>query len=128
ALDRRLLGGLDAPRHARMLRRSRDLLLARVRRDDFVEPFGQIERRLSGAGAAIPRPTAFRRQRCHELEQRARIPRPKLGIAGRDAGEVIALGARSLRGHRTTATATPSCVGTMMPSTRGSAAMRRLNS
>ena len=30
--------------------------------------------------------------------------------------------------QRTIATATPSCVGTMMPSTRGSVAMRRLNS
>ena len=38
------------------------------------------------------------------------------------------IGGTARAAHRTTATATPSCVGTMMPSTRGSVAMRRLNS
>ena len=68
-----------------------------------------------------------RRDRRDVLEQLGGIAGAKRGVRRRDATRNDRPRC-ARRAHRTTATATPSCVGTMMPSTRGSVAMRRLNS
>src|SRR6185369_9760340 len=104
----------------------RDLFGTRVRGRDLLEPFGQVNGGLSTPRPAVPGPLAAWRHAGDKLEKFARIPRAKCGIPSRNRREDVAR--RALAGHRTTATATPSCVGTMMPSTRESVAMRRLNS
>jgi hypothetical protein len=58
-----------------MLGRARDLLGADIRPDHVVEELGEVDRRLTGAGAAIPREPPARRDRGQKFEQRARISR-----------------------------------------------------
>src|SRR6185312_14710792 len=124
--ERRRLGGRDEPSYSRVRRREGDLFAAEVGRCDFVEDFGERQGRLTAARAAVPRPAPALRDRRDVLEQLRRVTRSKGSIRSGHRREMIRR--RAAAGHRTTATATPSCVGTMMPSTRGSVAMRLLNS
>jgi hypothetical protein len=103
-----------------------NLFRAHVGSAHFVEPVGEFESGLTRTGTAIPCPVVPCNERRNELEEGVRVSRPKLRVARRYCRKVVPGG--PLRRHRTTATATPSCVGTMIPSTRGSLAIRRLNS
>ena len=63
----------DAVRHARMRCRVRDLLGARVRRDDTIEPLRERNGCLAVARRAIPRRASMLGKRRDEVEQRVRI-------------------------------------------------------
>jgi sugar/nucleoside kinase (ribokinase family) len=65
----RIFGGGHAVRHAFARRRVRDLLGARVRRDDFGEVLREAARRLPGPRASVPAKGVAIHERRERLEE-----------------------------------------------------------
>jgi hypothetical protein len=85
----RALRGCHAVRHTRMRGRVRDLVCARVRRDDLGEVRCESDGRLSVSRSRVPAALVPRRQRRDGPEELGRIRGPVAGVIACVAREVV---------------------------------------